>query len=107
VDRFPFQFPPLLFPFMTTTGRNSISTCIDSSHLGAAFVEDAWKPLIHKRLWERPGGRRDRRTVRRVEATSSASSALGLPVPLSVPRAKGEDDQRQAHHYRENADEWR
>src|SRR5215218_1627105 len=37
-----------------------------------------------------------------VGASSSDSSWLGLPIPLSVPDAKGEDDQRQAHHYREN-----
>lgn len=42
-----------------------------------------------------------------VGASSSDSSWLGLPIPLSVPDAKGENDQCQAHHYRENSDEWR
>ena len=38
----------------------------------------------------------------------SDQSGSGLPpILLSVPDAKGEDDQRQAHHYRENTDEWR
>ena len=38
---------------------------------------------------------------------SSGSSGLRLHVALSVPCAKGEDDQRQANYYGENAYERR
>ena len=64
---------------------------IGSSHPGAQLLGGRFRSLFA----------RDRRSEQ------LDSSWLGLPILLSVPDAKGEDDQRQAHHYRENSDEWR
>jgi hypothetical protein len=103
----PFQPPPLLFPLVTTTSRNSISRCTASSHLGTEFFRGRFRiHLVHKRLGRQRWGRK-RHTVWSVEGSGLSSSGLDLPIPLSVPRPQGEDDQRQAHHYRENTDERR
>ena len=94
VDTLPFQFAPLLFPFLSTISRNSISRCVDSSHLGAEFsLEDA-SGYYSQGIVGATRKEADRRTVWSVGASNSGSSGSGLPIPLSVPRPKGEDDQR-------------
>src|SRR5215212_10258999 len=82
--------PP--FPFVSTIRRTSILWCIETALIWAPNLLMDASGLYSQGI---------------VGASSSDSSWLGLPIPMSVPDAKGEDDQRQAHHYRENTDEWR
>ena len=78
---------------MLNRGRNACSAPAPSQNLGVEFSKGRLRPL---------------RTRDYGVCRSEQLGFVGvLGLPLSVTHPKGEDDQRQAHHYRENTDEWR